>query len=167
MTQITYRMAKECDLESINNIYNHYISNSCITFDTKPWSLEERNQWYQQFDHQTYFLMVAEFNNNVIGFTYNTAFHKKEAYNRSSEITVYLDQKISQKGIGSGLFDQLFSQLKKTNLHRIYSLITLPNDASLALHKKFDFKKTGILSESGYKFGKFHDVIILEKRLNT
>ncbi len=70
------------------------------------------------------------------------------------------------KGLGSALMSRLIDCMKMSKLRRAYSLITLPNQASEALHRKFGFVQVGQMTEVGFKFGQFHDVAIYELPLH-
>jgi phosphinothricin acetyltransferase len=107
--------------------------------------------------------LVATLEDTVVGFAYTAPFRPKTAYQRSAEVTIYTNQK-ALRGTGSALYANLLTKAED-NFHRLYAVITLPNDKSIALHKKFGFAEVGMLDESGFKFGQYHSVAILEKRL--
>jgi len=163
---ITIRLAKISDLDAINNIYNHFILNSAITFDVEPWSMTKRSVWFenQQTDVRQS-LLVAIANNKVIGFAYNAPFKSKKAYDSSTELTVYKAFDCQLKGVGRALYRHLISSLKPHNYHRAYAWITTPNDASMKLHQKLGFTQAGVMKQVGEKHGVFHDVVLLEKFL--
>lgn len=127
--------------------------------------IKERN-WFEKISHNSdiYHVIVKEDEQgSVIGFAYNNEFREKLAYRVSSELTIYLHPDYASKGAGSQLMQSLLNRISTSEVHRVYSVITLPNPASLRLHEKFGFKQVGILSESGYKFEQYHSVAILEK----
>lgn len=168
MTVIVVESARYEDLSTVNTIYNYYIEHSCATFDTEVWCLEQRERWFEQFSHPSglYHFLVAKRAGEVLGFAYNTQFREKAAFDIASELTVYLQPKQSTQGVGSLLYKHLLQRLAETSLHRLYSFITVPNDASIALHQKFDFKEVGFMHHVGLKFDKFHSVVLYEKQLN-
>lgn len=114
-----------------------------------------------------YHLLVAEIDGSVVGFAYNNEFREKLAYQTSTEVTIYLKPDMSVKGLGSALLSHLISDMKKSAFRRAYSLITLPNQVSEALHRKFGFVQVGQMTEVGFKFGQFHDVAIYELPLHS
>ncbi|KXF81970.1 GNAT family N-acetyltransferase [Enterovibrio coralii] len=165
---MTVRNARIDDLDTINAIYNHYIEHTSITFDYEAWSSEQRLAWFNKINHNSdiYHVLVKEDDNGkVIGFAYNNEFREKLAYRVSSELTIYLHHQYAGKGAGSELMQALLDAIEGSDIHRIYSVITLPNPASLKLHEKFGFKQVGVLSEAGYKFEQYYSVAILEKAI--
>ncbi len=161
------RLANANDTQEINHIINDYILHTPIIFDLTPWEISKRDIWLQQFDQQKYFIFVAEINTGIIGVTYNTPFMEKPAYDISSEVSIYLSRKkeYQSQGIGSQLYKTLFNELSKSQLHRLYTRIALPNAPSIKLHQKYGFQEVAKLNQCGYKFGQFLDVAILEKKL--
>lgn len=105
---------------------------------------------------------MAEHQNQVAGFAYAHAYHPKEAYGWDTELTIYLRHGQEGRGIGFRLMDALLKLLRKQGFLLAYSCITLPNAASIGLHKRFGFTELGIFPRSGYKLGRWHDVIWLQ-----
>ncbi|MCY4051332.1 MAG: GNAT family N-acetyltransferase [Gammaproteobacteria bacterium] len=165
----TIREATIDDAATINDIANWYIEHTSINFDTQPWDLDKRIQWVREFnlDNCPYYLLVAESEEKIVGFAYNTYFRPKNAYCRSTETTIYIQQGMSRHGIGEMLYRELFNLILLTNLHRAFAIITLPNPASIRLHEKLGFYKCGLLSDAGWKFNAFHSITIYQMKLNN
>ena len=161
------RHAVEADIEALANIYNHYVTATAFTFDLEPKSIEERLEWFAHFSlvgkNQ---LLVAVKDEVVIGYAGTGKFREKTAYGTSVEASIYLDPDLRRQGAGSLLYDALFDSLASVDIHRAYAGITLPNDASIALHRKFGFHPAGLYREVGRKFGRYWDVQWFEKDLN-
>ena len=153
------------NLPAINSIYNHYVKESNITFDIEPWGEQKRLEWFEQFEANAdiYSLLVATLDDQLVGFAYNSKYKEKAAYATSSEVTVYVKTGLQGQGIGAQLYVELLARISLPALHRLYAGITLPNDSSIRLHKKFGFKLAGTLREVGYKNSQFHSVALLEK----
>jgi len=163
---INIRRAVISDAAELNEIGNHYILHSPVNFKTAELSLEEREDWISSFGSSgRYQLFVAEENTKIIGFSGSTQFHEKYAYGTSVQTTIYLHPEYRSKGVGTLLYTELLGKLANEDLHRAYAGITLPNEASVAIHKKFGFKKAGVFTEAGRKFGKFWDVLWLERNV--
>ncbi|WP_394212942.1 GNAT family N-acetyltransferase [Enterovibrio calviensis] len=163
---MTIRNATIADLDAINAIYNHYVLETAITFDYDTWSPERRLAWFEKLTHSDgyYHVLVKEDpEGEVIGFAYNGEFREKLAYKISSELTIYLHHECRAKGSGSELMTALLEKMDASPIRRAYSVITLPNPASLRLHEKFGFKQVGLLTDTGYKFEQYYSVAILEK----
>jgi len=110
---------------------------------------------------------VVERDGRVVGYAYAARWHKRAAYRRSVEITIYLSHDAQAQGLGSFLYRHLLDELESTSIHTIIGVIALPNPSSVALHAKFGMKKVGHLSEVGYKFGEWVDVGYWEMRMNS
>ncbi len=163
--RIVYRMATEADQAAIVAIYNHYVVNTPITFDLDACTVESRRPWFAQFQTPgRYQLLVAEDAGSVIGYAASMPFRNKAAFDPSVETTVYLRPNATGAGLGARLYAALFDRLGREDVHRAYAGITLPNAASVALHKRFDFRLVGEFSEAGRKLGRYWDVAWYEKR---
>jgi phosphinothricin acetyltransferase len=164
---LAIRSGKAADIPRITEIYNHYVANTAISFDIEPWSTEKRlSSWFSQYSESgPYRLLVAELNGQAIGYASSSQFRSKAAYCLSVETSIYIDPSELGKGFGTQLYRALLEQLAATDLHRAYGGVTLPNEASIGLHKKLGFKEVGVFSQVGYKFGQYYDVCWLEKAL--
>jgi phosphinothricin acetyltransferase len=160
------RLGRASDLAALTALYNHYVVNTPITFDVDPYDVERRRAW---FDHYAptgrHRLLVAEWEGRLAGYATSSRFRDKAAYDPSVETTVYVAYGLTGRGIGTRLYQALFASLADEDVHRAYAGITLPNPASLALHRAFGFRSVGVYDEVGRKFGRFHTVEWLEKKL--
>ena len=156
------------DVMALTDIYNHYIEHSTITFDIVPKTVEERSVWLQKFTPDTpHQLLVAIEDSDLIGYAGSMQFRTKRAYDTSVETTVYLRPTATGRGLGVRLYEALFRALSCQGLNRAYAGITLPNAASVALHKKVGFSDIGTFSQAGYKFDTFWDVAWMERSLSS
>ena len=155
-------------LNRLVEIYNHYVVETHITFDTEPFAVTERIQWFNQFSREgRYRLLVAEQQDEILGYASSTVFKPRAAYNTSVETTIYLDPNHTGEGLGLQLYGELLDQLlAEESAHRAYGGVALPNDASVALHQKLGFKHAGSYHEVGFKFDRFWDVDWFEKDLS-
>ncbi|NJN04050.1 MAG: N-acetyltransferase [Leptolyngbyaceae cyanobacterium SL_1_1] len=160
------RRPQATDIRPLTDLYNHYIRTTTITFDIEPFTLEQRAEWFHHYAktgrHQ---LLIAELAGDVVGYASSSQLRTKAAYDTSVETSVYLDPKAQGKGIGSQLYQALFEALATEDVHRAYAGITLPNQVSIAIHKKFGFESVGTYREVGRKFGRYWDVEWFEKAL--
>ena len=163
------RCAVEADCGQINTIYNWYIEHTNVTFDVELWSLEQRVEWFAQFNEpeSVYSLVVADGADGISGFALNGRFRPKVAYNSSTVVTIYTAPQSKVKVLGSQLYSTLFDRIAETSLHRAYAIIALPNDASIRLHQKFGFTHIGTLDQVGTKFEQRIDVAWYQKKLET
>jgi phosphinothricin acetyltransferase len=160
------RPAREADLASIDEIYNHYVLHTAITFDVEPLTPVQRREWFAGFSERgRYRLFVAELDGGVVGYAASRRFRDKAAYETSVETSVYVAPGLGARGIGSSLYGALMEALGEEDVHRAVAGITLPNPASLALHARFGFRSAGVFDEVGRKFGRFWSVEWLERAL--
>lgn len=167
MTSLTnIRHLEPRDVSYINDIYNHYILNTPITFDIDPKSVEDRVEWATTFSQQgRHQCLVATEGEAFLGWACSGPYRPKAAYQTSVEVSIYLDPNASGRGIGTLLYDALFAALKEEDVHRLLAGITHPNDASVGLHRRFGFSEVGLYTEVGFKFEKYWDVLWMEKHL--
>lgn len=158
------RRGKESDVASITDIFNFYVMNSNARFSEEPLTYQDRLQWFSQFSanpkHQLY---VATEQNVVIGFACSQPYRAGKAFEDTVEVTIYLAQAAKGKGLGSQLYAQLFDALATTGVHRAVCGIALPNEGSIALHKKFGFREVGVFTEYAKKHGQYISSMWLEK----
>jgi phosphinothricin acetyltransferase len=168
MTDFVIRHAEPADLPTLNDVYNHYISTTPITFDIEPWTLDKRQEWFGHYHasgrHQL-FVAVATSPHEVVGYASSSVFRPKAAYETSVETSVYLSPGWTRLGVGGKLYERLFASLAREDVHRAFAGITLPNPASVALHERFGFRPIGVFTHAGRKLDQYWDVIWYEKRL--
>jgi phosphinothricin acetyltransferase len=167
MTIARIRPAREADLERLTEIYNYYVINTPITFDLEPFSVAERREWFWHYSASgPHRLLIAETGGLVAGYVTSSRFRPKAAYETSIETSIYLAPEATGHELGTELYAALFAALAEEDLHRAYAGITLPNPASMALHRKFGFRSIGVYREVGRKFGQYWDVEWFEKPLD-
>lgn len=159
------RPAAVTDLPALVEIYNHYVATTHYTFDVAPFTASARAPWFAQFDGERYRCLVAVDGQAVTGYACSMALKEKAAYQTSVEVSIYLRNGVQGKGIGRALYQGLFEALSAEDVHRAYALIALPNPESMALHGKFGFTQAAHLTEVGRKFGRYWDVVWLEKKI--
>ncbi|WP_369235535.1 N-acetyltransferase family protein [Streptomyces sp. R21] len=167
-TEVQVRPGVEEDLDALTDIYNHYVRETPITFDTAAFTSEERRPWLLSHPEDgPHRLMVATDVNSqtILGYATSSAFRPKPAYATSVEVTIYLAPDAGGHGIGTLLYKSLFEALAKEDLHRAYAGIAQPNEASVRLHERFGFRHVGTYREVGRKFGRYWDVAWYEKEL--
>jgi phosphinothricin acetyltransferase len=165
---VRVRPATEKDLAAINEIYNHYVAESHVTFDDEPVTMPARREWFGHYSSSgRHRVLVASDDHHVIGYATSSRFRPKPGYVTSVETSVYLAPDDVGKGVGTKLYAELFRALEGEDLHRAYAGIALPNPGSIALHEKFGFKRVAHFTEQGRKFGRYWDVAWFEKPLGV
>ncbi len=166
MDDIHIRAARAGDLPRLTEIYNHYIVHTSITFDIDPVAVDERRPWFAQFGETgRHRLFVAERDGVVVGYAGSHQFRTKKAYDTTVETTIYCAPEMTGRGIGGALYAALFDALAAEDVRIAIAGITVPNDASVAMHARFGFEPAGLMHDVGRKFGKYWDVLWMERRL--
>lgn len=154
------------DLAPLARLYDDYIARTAITFDLEPYGTEGRRPWIEQFSASgRHRLFVADADGEAIGFASSQTFRPKGAYATSVETSIYLARDWTGRGLGARLYAALFDALAGEDVHRAYAGITLPNDASVALHERCGFARVAVFDEVGFKLGRYWSVAWYEKRL--
>ncbi|MEI9992257.1 MAG: N-acetyltransferase family protein [Rhizomicrobium sp.] len=164
MSDVEVRPVAQSDLPALLDIYNHYVVHTPITFDLEPRTPAQRQAWLDQFQPTgRYRCFVAARGGTAIGWASSAKFKDRAAYDTSIETSIYLAPGEGGKGLGRLLYRTLFDALKGEDIHRAYGGITLPNDASVGLHRAMGFEHIGTQREIGRKFGRYWDVALYLK----
>jgi phosphinothricin acetyltransferase len=164
---VEVRAGRADDVPALTAIYNHYVEHTHVTFDLEPFTVEDRRAWFSHYaETGRHRVLVAESDDGaIVGYATSGTFRDKPAYGPSVETTVYCSTAAVGTGVGSALYTALFDALRGEDVHRAYAGVALPNDASLALHRRFGFTEIGTFREVGRKFDKWWDVTWLERPL--
>ena len=152
------RPASAPDADAIARIYNHYIAETVITFEETAVPGSEMAQRIVDTDAEALPWLVACIDGAVAGYAYASKWKGRCAYRYAVEITVYLDGQHQGRGLGTVLYQALFDELRAAGLHTVIAGISLPNDASIALHEKMGLEKVAHFREVGFKFDRWIDV---------
>ncbi|MGW1814043.1 N-acetyltransferase family protein [Streptomyces sp. NPDC002125] len=171
-TEVQVRPGVEADLHSLTDIYNHYVRETALTFDTAAFSPEARLPWLRSHPEDgPHRLLVAldpatpDNARHVLGYATSSPYRPKAAYSTSVEVSVYLAPGVTGRGLGTLLYKALFEALADEDVHRAYAAIAQPNEPSVRLHEAFGFRHVGTYTEVGRKFGRYWDVSWYEKPL--
>ena len=163
---IIIRIASINDAETIRNIYNHEVLNSTASFDLVERSVEEQRIWLSERSG-AFSVLVAEIENKVMGFASLSPFNKKDGYRTTVENSIYVDPAARGLGIGSRLLDELLLVATRSGFHAVMARIGGGNDTSITLHEKHGFFLVGVEREVGRKFGRWQDVVVMQKILSA
>lgn len=159
------RPIQDGDIAQITEIYNWYILNTTITFETAAISAPDMKQRTQEKVEQ-YDWLVGELNQAIIGYAYYGRFRSRAAYDHTVEATIYLAPEKIGNGFGQRLYRELIQSVERRGFREIVGVIALPNQASTRLHQKLGFSEVGVLQRVGYKFDKYIDVGIWQKSVS-
>jgi len=146
------------DAKGICDVYNYYVENTAVTFETQAVSETEMRQRIADFLREGFSYYVGEIDNKIVGYCYLHKWKNRNAYSLTREITIYLDKDCTGKGLGTLLYQRLFEDIYQSDIHAIIACITVPNEGSVRLHEKFGLKQVSCMKEVGWKFEKWRDV---------
>lgn len=151
------RNVTQADMPQITAIYNHFIANTTITFETEPVSVDEMTHRMQHISAQYPYLVMEE-DGEILGYCYVHSWKEKEAYSKTVESTIYLKPGLERRGLGTLLMNALIDASRHAGLHVLVACITYPNVPSEKLHLNLGFKQVSRFHEVGFKFGKWIDI---------
>jgi len=155
----------EDDLPAIVGILNYTAANSIARFETRPASVAERRDWLGQFSATgPYRLLVARGGDHVLGYACSQRYRDHEAFRETVEVSIALDAGSRGQGVGTALYRALFDRLAdEPSAHVALAGIALPNDASVALHRKYGFTEVGTFSEYAIKNGRYISSVWMQR----
>jgi len=158
------RMTKD-DAEPIAAVLNAAIGSSIAHFSTVPVSKDEvLEDWYEA--NETYpWLVAIDDNGAFMGFAKASAWKTRQAYKWTAETGIYINPGSQGMGVGKALYTKLFELLTLQGYRVVVTGVSLPNDASVALHESMGMQIVGDLDPAGYKLGQWIPVRIYQKHL--
>lgn len=153
------------DYPLVKSIYDHYILNSTATFHTVPLSIDELKELIP-IGHSRYRSYLIRTGEGVCGFCYFSAYKKRQAYDRSSEVTVYLKPEYLGKGIGKQALMMMEDIARQNGIKVLLGIIAGDNAASMRLFEACGFEQCARFKEVGEKFGSVLDVLAYQKNID-
>lgn len=152
------RPAARDDAGQMAAIYNHYITETVVTFEEAVVSAVEMARRMAEVRSASLPWLVALRNGALAGYAYANKWRERPGYRFAAEVTVYVSPDRIGQGIGSILYARLLAELRDAGIRTAIGGIALPNDGSVALHEKFGFKKVAHFVAPGVKFNRWLDV---------
>ena len=165
----TIRDVTEADLPGILAIYNEVIRTSSAVYTETETTLEERQAWLTQRNGLGYPVLVAEdsADGSVLGYSTFGDFRPWPGYRHTIEHSVYIRGDARGRGLGKLLVEPLFERAASLGKHVMVAGIDAANPASIRLHQKLGFEQVGTLREVGTKFGRWLDLVFMQRFLDT
>lgn len=161
---MTVRDATEHDAEACAAIYQPYVTDTAITFETEPPRAEEMAGRIAAAQRTHAWLVLTD-GGRVVGYAYGGPFKARAAYRWSCEVSVYLEAGRRRTGGGRALYTALLARLAARGYRTAVAGMTLPNDASVGLHRAMGFEAVGTYRRIGWKHGAWHDVAWTQRAL--
>ncbi|MBY8887888.1 GNAT family N-acetyltransferase [Streptomyces sp. PTM05] len=157
-------LAAAGDLAGVVEIQNFTAATSHARFATQPSSVEQQRDWFAQFAKTgPYRMLVARRGDQVLGYACSQRYRDQEAFRETVEVSIGLREGSRGQGIGTALYRALFGLLADEPVHVALAGIALPNDASVALHRKFGFAGIGTFHEYAVKNGRYVSSLWMER----
>jgi L-amino acid N-acyltransferase YncA len=161
----THRLATREDLPAIVQLYNTTIPSRMVTADLDPVPVESRVGWFEQHRPDFRPLWVAEQHGRIAGWLSFSVFYGRPAYNKTAELSIYVDERVRGLGLGSYFLSQAITHAPTLSVDRLIGLIFGHNQPSLELFAKFGFDRWGVLPGVTRLDGVERDVIIVGRKL--
>lgn len=147
------------DADAIASIYAHYVTRTVVTFDTETPTPERMRQTVGTLIRDGYPAYVCLLDGTLAGYCYAHPWKTRPAYRHTLETTIYLHPDYTRRGLGRKLMDCLIEDCRsRQDCHALVACITVPNEASTALHEALEFTCVSRFREVGHKFGRWLDV---------
>lgn len=162
------RGATEGDVAAIAGLYEHYVRTSLATFDLVPPTLEEmaRRRSDMLAVGLPFLVAVDRSGETLLGFAYAGYFRPRPAYRFTVEDSIYVAPAVTRRGIGRALLARLIDEATAAGLRQMIAMIgDSANAASIGLHEQAGFARAGLLAGAGFKFGRWIDCVIMQRRL--
>ena len=159
------RIARREDLPQIVDIYNSTIPSRVVTADTEPVSVESRFRWFDEHSADFRPLWIVEMDGHIAGWLSFSSFYGRPAYNKTSEVSVYVHEAHRKQGLGSYFLAEALAYAPALKLDTLLGFIFGHNVPSLALFEKFGFERWGALPKVAVLDGIERDLIIVGRRV--
>jgi|SRR5208337_2444032 len=153
------------DFALIKEIYDYYITHSTATFHTELVSFQELTATIL-VNHPIYKSYIIKLDDEPCGYCYFSPYNKRQAYNRTAEITIYLKPTHTGKGIGKQTMKKLETIAKNNNIKVLVGIISEENKPSIQLFEKSGYVKCAHFRKVGEKFNRILDVVAYQKILD-
>lgn len=162
------RPARETDFKAIAAIYRPFVTDTAITFETNPPDADEMRQRWRKCTTASAPYLVAEHAGKVVAYAYAQAFSQRAAYRWTVENSIYVSPAVQRQGVGRSLLGALISAAEQAGFRQMVALIAAGQvRGSVELHRALGFAEVGLLKSVGYKHGRWHDVIYMQRALGA
>lgn len=155
---MTIRGAVVADAGAIARIYNYYVEQTTVSFETERVDEGEMSRRIEEISGECPFV-VGEEGGVIVGYAYAHRWKARAAYHLTAESTVYVDRNHTGRGLGRQLMERLMEECSRVGLHVLIACITHPNEPSERLHERLGFERVSFFREVGMKFGRRLDVV--------
>ena len=159
---LAVRLAGLEDAEAIRAIYNREVTGSTVTFDLVPRTIEDQRAWLAAHAG-AHPAVVAVTGDEVVGFGSLSPYRDRPAYSTTVENSLYVRHDVRRQGVGREILSELVRLATAHGFHSVVARIVGGHEASIALHRSCDFTLVGVEREVGRKFGRWLDVVVMQR----
>jgi phosphinothricin acetyltransferase len=161
---VEVRLATRDDAEAMAAIYNLEVTESTVTLDLVPRSVEEQQDWVDSHAG-VHPAVVALDDGGVVGFGSLSPYRVRPAYSTTVEDSVYVQRGRRGQGVGRSVLTELIALATRHGFHTIIARAIAGHEASIGLHRSCGFELVGVEREVGRKFGTWLDIVELQRML--
>lgn len=167
-TALTLRPSTAADVPAIARIYGHAVLHGTGTFETEVPGLEEMARRRDDVLAKGLPWLVAEEGSDILGYAYANPFRPRLAYRFCLEDSIYLDEAARGQGVGRLLLAELLARCEARGARRMLAVIgDGANTASIGVHTACGFEPCGRFDQAGWKFGRWLDVVLMQRSLGA
>ena len=159
------RPATEADAEAIRAIYNPEVLESTVTFDLVPRTIDDQLGWLRARSGAHVVLVAVDASDQLVGYGSLSSYKERAAYSTTVEDSVYVRRDQQGQGVGRLLLSELVAVATAHGFHAVMARIVGGHDASIRLHAGLGFEIVGTEREVGRKFGRWLDVVVMQRLL--
>lgn len=163
---INIRPATTADGPAILDIFNYAVLETMAVWTETPVSLENRLAMMRDRAVQGYPFLVAELDGAIAGYASFGDFRHFDGYAATVEHSIYVAPQFHRRGVARALMPPLIEAARRCGKHVMVGAITADNEASIRLHAAFGFEKAGVMPQVGRKFGRWIDLLWMQKILD-
>lgn len=159
------RSAREADAEEIAAIYAPHVQRGVATFEETAPDAGEMAARMRKVAAGGYPYLVAEIGGRIAGYAYASAWNERSAYRFTAQDSIYIDAGLHRRGLGRLLLGALLDETRARSFKQMMAGIGGASPPSIALHAALGFREVGRASAIGFKFGRWHDVVYMQRAL--
>ena len=162
------RHATEADIPEIQSIYAHHVLYGTGSFEEAPPSAEEMAERFRAGLRRGWEWLVAADETGILGFAYYSQFRDRAAYRYAAENSIYVREDVRGQGVGKALVARLIAEATARGFRQMIAVIgDSENVGSVGVHASLGFHHAGVLRAAGLKFGRWLDVVYMQRALGA
>jgi L-amino acid N-acyltransferase YncA len=170
MATFVVRDAERTDLPAIVDLHNAWIPTETITWTEELDTLDQRTVWFERQIHLDFPVLVADEAGDILGFICYEHFRgegKWPGYRATAELSIHVREIAWGRGVGRALMETLVERARAANIHVLVAAIDSQNEASLRFHERLGFMEVARMPETGQKFGRWLDLVLMQRILDS